>query len=374
MKRNSQIPPKLKIAILGTRGIPANYGGFETFTEELSTRLVKAGHSVTVYCRANNIKTKARIYRGVKLIVLPTVTHKYLDTVTHTFLSTLYSLFTDIQILYYCNAVNALFLALPRIFGKKVIINVDGLEWQRKKWNRLAKFIYKISEYLAVVLSNKIVTDSTIIRDYYKSKFKKNTEYISYGADINRSMPPGDTLGKIGIRPREYILYVSRLEPENNAHILIKAYEQVKTDMPLVIVGSAPYNTVYIKKIKSTKDKRIKFVGGIYGDGYFELLSNAFIYIHGNEVGGTNPALLQAMASGNCVIANGVNFNKEVIKDCGLCYEPGNTEDLKNKIEYLLGHPSEVRNYRNMAINRIKNNYNWDNVVNRTERLMESLL
>lgn len=374
MKKDNFVQSKLKIAILGTRGIPANYGGFETFAEELSVRLAKKGHEVTVYCRANNIRTKERFYKGVRLTVLPAISHKYFDTVVHTFLATLHSLFTGNQILYYCNSVNAVFLALPRIFGKKVIINVDGLEWQRKKWNRLAKYIYRISEYLAVLFSNKVVTDSVIIRDYYKSKFGKITEYISYGADTTRYVPAGHVLEKLGIRQGKYMLYVSRLEPENNAHILIKAYEQVKTDMPLVIVGSAPYNTAYISELKSTKDKRIKFAGSIYGEGYFELLSNAFAYVHGNEVGGTNPALLQAMASGNCVIANGVNFNREVVKDCGLCYEPGNSQDLQNKIEYLLSHPLEAQNYREMAAERIKKYYNWDDVVNKTEKLMETLL
>ncbi len=364
----------MKIAIIGTRGIPANYGGFETFAENLSMRLVQRGHDVTVYCRSSHTKMPERIYKGVKLVVLPTIRHKYFDTVFHTFISTLHVLFTKIEVIYFCNSVNSIFTILPHLAGKKTLINVDGLEWRRKKWNKLAKAVYKISERIATIFPNKIVTDSIIIHDYYKNRFNKETEYISYGADIRGHIPPGEIMRRHGLEGKRFILYVSRLEPENNAHILIAAYEKVGGGMPLVIVGDAPYNKPYIEKLKSTTDKRIKFLGSIYGDGYFELLTNAFAYVHGNEVGGTNPALLEAMASGNCVIVNGVDFNKEVISDCGLWFEPGNPDDLRNKIEYLFEHPQEVERYRRMAVERIRACYSWDKVVAKTEELMRKLL
>lgn len=364
----------MKIAIIGTRGIPANYGGFETFAENLSVRLVQKGHDVTVYCRSNYTKIDRHTYKGVRLVVLPTIKQKYFDTIAHTFFSVLHVIFTDIEVIYFCNAVNSVFTMIPRLFGKKTLINVDGLEWKRKKWNALAKAVYKVSEYIATIFSNKIVTDSMAMYDYYKKRFGKETEYISYGADIKDHIPPGPIMEKYGLKKRRFVLYVSRLEPENNAHILIEAYEKVKGDMPLVIVGDAPYNKTYINKLKSTKDKRIKFLGSIYGDGYFELLSNAFIYVHGNEVGGTNPALLEAMASGNCVIVNGVDFNKEVIGDCGLWFEPNNVENLKNKIEYLINHSEEVARYRTLVVERVKKYYNWSNVIARYEALFTSIL
>lgn len=364
----------MKIAIIGTRGIPANYGGFETFAENLSTRLAVRGHDVIVYCRRHYMSTKEKEYKGVRLVSLPSIQHKYFDTIAHGLLSTLHVIFTDTEVVYYCNAVNSIFTVLPRLFGKKTLINVDGLEWKRKKWNAIARFVYKISERIATIFPNAIVTDSVIIQSYYKEQFGKDTEYISYGADILNHMLPGPVMKEFGLSSRKFILYVSRLEPENNALILVQAYEQVSSDMPLMIVGDAPYNKAYIDQIKATKDKRIIFPGSIYGEGYRELLGNAFIYIHGNEVGGTNPALLEAMAAGNCVIANGVDFNKEVIADCGLWFEPGNAGDLKNKIEYLLDHPDEADHYRSLAINRIRERYNWDQVVSSTEALMKRLL
>ncbi len=364
----------MKIAIIGTRGIPANYGGFETFAEEMSVRLAQRGHEVTVYCRSNNIKIKERVYRGVRLVVLPTISNKYLDTVIHTFIATLHMIFTPVQVAYFCNPINAAFTIIPRICGKKTIINVDGLEWRRTKWNVLARTAHKASEYLATALPDVIVTDSHAVQDYYRKKFNKTTEYISYGADIKVRVPPGPVMEGFGLKERGYLLYVSRLEPENNAHILIKAYEKTKGDMPLVIVGDAPYNKKYINELKSTRDSRIRFVGSIYGEGCSELMSNAFAYIHGNQVGGTNPALLQAMASGNCVIVNGVDFNKEVIDDCGLWFKPNDPEDLKNKIEYLFDNPQEAERYRKAAVERVSIYYNWDAVVDKTEELMKRLL
>lgn len=364
----------MKIAIIGTRGIPANYGGFETFAEELSTRLVLRGHKVTVYCRSHYYTTvKDRVYKGVNLVVLPTIRHKYFDTIFHTLLSTLHVIFTDAEIVYFCNPINSVFTIIPRIFGKKTLINVDGLEWKRKKWSRLAKGAYKISERIATMFPNAIVTDSKAIQFYYKKIYGKDTEYISYGADVRPGIPAGPVMGKYQLRERNFILYISRLEPENNAHILIKAYEKTKGNMPLVIVGDAPYNKRYIDELKSTKDPRIKFTGSLYGDTYFELLSNAYVYVHGNEVGGTNPALLQAMASGNCVIVNGVDFNKEVIGDSGLWFDPNNPDDLKSKIEYLLDHPEEAEKYRRLAVARIREYYRWDETVEKTENLMKAL-
>lgn len=364
----------MKIAIVGTRGIPANYGGFETFAEELSTRLVERGHEVFVYCRKGNINWPQPYYKGVRLVLLPTLKHKYLDTVAHTFLSVFHVIFTRMDIVFFCNAINSSFMILPRLCGKKTVINVDGLEWKRQKWGRLGKFAYRTSEKIATLFANEIVSDSRGIQRYYKEKFSKNTIFIPYGADIEKHAEPGEIMKKYGLEKRGYILHVSRLEPDNNAHILIKAYENVRGDMPLVIVGDAPYGKPYIRKLRSTKDKRIKFLGGIYGSGYHELQNNAFIYIHGNEVGGTNPALLEAMAHGNCVIANGVSFNKEVVGDAGVWFRHNDVTDLKNKIQHFIDNPEETNKYRVLAVERIRKYYNWNDVVGDYENLFTNML
>jgi glycosyltransferase involved in cell wall biosynthesis len=362
----------MKIAILGTRGIPAHYGGFETFAEELSVRLAAKGYAVSVYCRKGNSDWSGPFYKGVRLITLPTVKHKYFDTIAHTFLSAWHVSFSDTDIVYICNAINSVFAIVPRLFGKRVIINVDGLEWKRAKWNKLGKWAYQASEWIATKLAHVIISDSKAVQDYYRQRFNKETTNISYGAQRKEAPGADAVLEKYGLKERNYILYISRLEPENNALMMIKAYEKIKTDMPLVIVGAAPYGREYIDKLRSTKDPRVKFLGGIYGDGYCALQSHAYFYLHGNEVGGTNPALLEAMAFGNCVVAIGVPFNKEVVAEAGFCFEPGDEVDLRNKMEHLLGHPEIVEQYRSLAQKRISIFYNWDEVANQYEHLFSA--
>lgn len=365
----------MRIVILGTRGIPANYGGFETFVEELSKRLVKNGHSVTVYARKGLNKFDTFFYEGVKVIVLPTIRHKYLDTVVHTFFSVFHAIFTKADIMFFCNSINSIFMAMPRIFGKKCIINVGGLEWKRKKWGFFGRFAYKVSELLSIQFSNAVVTDSKVLKAYYKGKFNINTNYISYGANKRINFEDDDgLLNKFGLIGKRYMLYVSRLEPENNAHIVIKAYEKVNTEIPLVIAGDAPYAKKYISQLHNTRDSRIKFLGRISKNECNVLLSNSYLYIHGNEVGGTNPALLQAMACGNCVLVNGVNFNIEVIGDAGIWFEQNNIIDLKNKIEFLLKSPEVADRYRLLARERVERYYNWGDVANSYEELFYSFL
>lgn len=365
---------KRHVAILGTRGIPANYGGFETFAQELSVRLVRRGYEVTVYCRRGNSEKSLKEFQGVKLVVLPTIRHKYFDTPAHTFFSIWHVVFTSVRIVYICNAINSVWAWIPRMFGKTVVINVDGLEWKRAKWNDLGKWAYRVSERLAAWFADMIISDSRGIQDYYKKQFNRETVFIAYGAERKEVPNAREIIGKFGLQSRRYILYVSRLEPENNAHIMIEAYEKVVTDMPLVIVGHAPYGRPYVRRLHSTQDKRIKFLGGVYGDEYYALQSHAYLYLHGNEVGGTNPALLEALAFGNCVIVNGVDFNREVIGRAGIWFEPGNSRDLKEKIEFCLRNPLETEKYRSLALERICESYTWDIIVEKYDQLFREIL
>src|SRR5437867_2049743 len=267
----------MKLAILGTRGIPANYGGFETFAEELSVRLAARGIQVTVYGRSNNIRYPGRKYRGVDLVVLPTIGTKYLDTVAHTFLSVLHALPRRFDCILMCNAANAVFAAVPRITGTPVALNVDGIERNRRKWGIVGRSYYRLSEYLSTVIPNVIVTDAAVIRDYYLERYSASSVMIAYGADCER-LESKHVLAELDAQPRGYLLYVSRLEPENNAHLVIQAFQPVRTDKLLLIVGDAPYAQKYIAQLKTTCDPRVRFPGAIYGTGYRELQSHAYIY------------------------------------------------------------------------------------------------
>ena len=358
----------MKIAIMGIRGIPANYGGFETFAEELSTRLVKRGHEVTVYGRSNNIQHQGKTYRGVRLVILPTIRHKYFDTVVHTLLCVLHSLAQKYDAILICNSANAVFSWIPRLRRMPVALNVDGLEWKRAKWNALGKAFYRLSEWLATFCANEVVTDAREVERYYLERFNKKSTFIPYGAPIER-VETNEVLRRFNLQPKSYVLYVSRFEPENNPHHVVKSFEQVQTDLKLVMVGDAPYSGRFIQELKSTRDPRIIFTGYVFGQGYRELQSNAYLYIQGTEVGGTHPALLEGMGHGNCVLANDVPEHREVLGDAGFFFKIGHNGDLRNQMQYLLDHPQVVEQVGQKAQELIRENYTWDLVTESYERL-----
>jgi glycosyltransferase involved in cell wall biosynthesis len=363
----------LKIAILGTRGIPANYGGFETFAEECSAGLVARGHQVTVYCRSHYVSKSRKAHRGARLMVLPTLKTKYTDTIVHSLFCILHAIFQKYDLILICNAANSAYAGLPRLLGIPVVVNVDGIERMRQKWNRLGKAYYRLGEYLSTCFPDAIVTDARVIARYYQEKYGASSVFIPYGA--NTEKPEGDEVLKtLGLSPAEYFLYVSRLEPENNAHLVVRAFEGVKTPKRLVILGDAPYSAEYIRNIRATQDSRILFPGAIYGPGYRQLQANAFCYIHATEVGGTHPALIEAMGQGNIVIANGTVENEEVLGATGLFYRRNNLEDLRRCIQDVADNPGKYCSLAQAALERARNEYSWDRVIREYEQLFFKLV
>jgi glycosyltransferase involved in cell wall biosynthesis len=357
----------MRFAILGTRGIPARYGGFETFAEELSRRLVARGHRVRVYCRSRY--EGGNQYEGVDLCYLPTIRHKYFDTIAHTFLSTLHLLLHRVDAALYCNGANAIFTPLPRLTGMPVALNVDGLERLRKKWNRVAKSWYHLSEWLATFCPNVVVTDAERIQQYYLERYKKRSVFIPYGAETGK-IPSRRILQTLGLQPGRYFLYVSRMEPENNALMVREAFERTNVDFKLALVGDAPYASDYIRRVRDTRDPRILFPGAIYGEGYKELLSHCFAYIHATEVGGTHPALIEAMGRGALTLYYDVPENAETAGDAGIPFR----EDLVEKIEAVARMNDAERNeYSRRAEQRVRERYGWDAVTDAYEELLLSL-
>ncbi len=358
----------MRIAILGTRGIPASYGGFETFAEHLATRLVARGHDVTVYCRAHYVSPRQLEYHGVRLKVLPTIRHKYFDTVVHTFLSAIHAVGGRYDAALICNCANAPFSPILRLTGTPVAINVDGLEHKRKKWGRLGRRYYRFAEYLSTLLPNEMVTDAQVIHDYYLARHNTPSTMIAYGSEVERR-PDRATVRKWRVEPNRYVLYVSRLEPENNARLVIEAFKKVRTAFRLLVVGDAPYAENYISSLKAQArgDKRIIFTGFVFGQDYRALQQNAYCYVHATEVGGTHPALLEAMGYGNCVLTLATPENIEVVGDAGVPYI--DEFDLAEKLQRVLRDGSLVQAYRNRAQQRIQNFYDWEKVVDQYEQL-----
>ena len=361
----------MKIALLGTRGIPASYSGFETCVEQLGQRLVERGHGVTVYCRSHHITYEGNSYKGMRLVKLPTISNKYLDTMVHSFISSLHALPQRYDVGLYFIAGNSPVTWIPRLAGTKTILNVDGLDWKRDKWPTFAKKYIQFAEYLATKLPNLYLTDSRVVQAYYQDRFNSKPPYIPYGSEVD-ILPAGETLAQYSLEPGQYILFVGRLVPENCAHHLVEAFRGLDTDMKCVIVGDSAYSQEYIASLKASAqgDPRIIFTGYVFGKGYHELGSNAHIFVETSGVGGTHPALVEAMAFGNCVVVYDTPENLETIGEAGLAYD-GRTgaNSLRQILSDLLAHPDKVQTYKQLAQQRAQTHYSWEAVTDAYERL-----
>jgi glycosyltransferase involved in cell wall biosynthesis len=357
----------MKIAIAGTRGIPARYGGFETFAEELARRLVVRGHQVTVYCRQRYSDSH---YLGASLVYLPTVRHKYLDTLVHTALSTGHLFFHRPDAALYCNAANAVLTWMPRAAGVPVALNVDGLERNRKKWNILGRWWYQASEWLSTFCPNEIVTDAVEIERYYRERYRRSSTMIPYGAACE-TVPETSEIDRLGLHPARYFLYVSRLEPENNALLVREAFEKVSTDLRLALIGDAPYAAGYIRRVRDTSDPRIIMPGAVYGEGYRQLGSHCYAYIHATEVGGTHPALIENMGRGALTLYLDTPENAEVAGGAGLPFTHDNLPDVLQRAATMPDH--ERSRYSEAARQRVRERYSWDAVTDAYEALLQKM-
>ena len=251
-----------------------------------------------------------------------------------------------------------------------MVLNVDGLEWKREKWSALGRTYYRICAWTAAHLPVNLVTDARVIQDYYREAYRRDTDYFPYGTELER-VPDDGMLARLGLEPDRYVLFVSRLEPENNAHVVVDAYAKVQTDLPLVIVGDAPYAYEYIATLQATTDPRVRFLGAIYGSGYLILSSHATAYVQATEVGGTHPALVEAMGFGSAILANDVPEHREVLGDSGRYYR--GASDLADQLRKVLDDPALADDLRGRAHQRATERYGWDVITDEYEAWLQSL-
>ena len=363
----------MRIALLGTRGIPANYGGFETFAEELSSFLSARGHEVTVYCRAHYATPGLTNWRGARLVVLPTIRRKHLDTAVHTFLSCLHVVKAGTDAAIFCNGANAIFTYWPRLKGIPTVLNVDGLEWKRKKWRFAARAWLRFSERLATFCPDAVVTDARVIQRYYSERHGLATRYIPYGAP-DGPVPTAGKLDDLGLERRGYFLYVSRFEPENNALLVVKEFERSGTERKLVMVGDAPYAAEYVQRVKATTDRRIVFPGSVYGRAYAELQSHCLAYIHATEVGGTHPALVEAMGRRCSLLYLDTPESREVAGAAGLRFTPRPGSLCEGIEEVAAASPQRHGELGDVAASEARARYSWAAVAQGYERLIKDAL
>ena len=417
----------MKIAILGTRGVPPSYGGFETFAAELGVRLVARGHEVWVYCRRVSESSGLRVsessglrvsegledsetgrlddwhagledsetgrlddWHGIHRIVLPAARHKYFETVSHAFLSALDALRRDFDAVLVCNAANAFVLPLLRAARIPVAINVDGIERKRRKWNALGRAVYAIGETFSVGFAHRVIADAEVIADYYRANYALDPAVIPYGSEFPEE-EDSDVLARLGLEPRNYILYVSRFEPENNPLEVIEAYGRLAEDAlagaggsanrqpptanpPLVMVGKGLYASDLVRALHAHQSPDILLPGALYGRDYRTLQRNALLYIQATEVGGTHPALIEAMASGGAVLAHDTPENREVGGDAVGYFALRPEQTLSGTLREWLSNSLLREDFRARARKRAAERYSWDRVADAYEDLFRNLL
>jgi len=364
----------MKIAIIGSRGYPYVYSGYETFVKELSERLALLGFEITVYCHKNLFETRPKLVNNINLKYFPAIETKSLSQLTHTFQAMLHACFCDYDIIFVVNSANGPFGFFSKATGKKTAINVDGQEWLRPKWKGLGAKYFRWASWIATKLYDVIITDSSEMQKIYEKEFGAQSTMIAYGANVRYSTNPG-LIKKWDLQPGEYYLIVGRLVPDNNAHVIVREFLSSRSKKRMVVVGDVTYSDTYAQELKSLNDPRLIFTGYVKNQEMLaELYHNAFAYCHGHEFGGTNPTLLKALAYGCAVCALDTVFSREVLKDgeFGIFFtkEPGNLSSLLHKIEE---RPENIARLKDISRSRIAENYTWEKIADQYRALFEKM-
>jgi glycosyltransferase involved in cell wall biosynthesis len=359
----------LSIAMVGTRGVPARYGGFETAIEEVGQRLVQRGHRVVVYCRTADGAERPDQHLGMDLVHLPAARKRSLETLSHSALSVGHLLAHRTDVAFVFNAANSPLLPALRAARIPVATHVDGLEWRRAKWGGAGRRYYRAAEALAVRWSDALIADAVGIADYYRREFDAPTTLLTYGAPL--IAPGSDRLAELDLVPNDYHLVVARFEPENHVDVIVDGYSRSRATKPLIVVGSAPYSDEYTARVHGLADERVRFLGGVWDQAQLDqLYANATTYLHGHSVGGTNPSLLRALGAGAAVIAFDVDFNREVARDAGRWFR--DADEVARRIEEAEADPAAVTAAGVCAKERAAS-YDWDEVAAGYEALAHRL-
>ncbi len=361
----------MRIAMIGTRGTPAKYGGFETAIQEVGSRLVASGHEVVVYCRGEDRSSE---HLGMQRVRLPALRHPVMETLSHTALSVGHLLAhrTDVALVF--NAANAPLLPLIRAARIPVAVHVDGLEWQRAKWGPHGRRYYLANERLAVMMADELISDAVGIQEYYRSKFGAESVFLPYGAPIVDGPEP-QRLAELGLEPGGYHLVVTRLEPENHVDVILEGYLASDAELPLIVVGSVPYRTEHESRVQelASSSSAVRMLGGVWDQDLLNsLYAGSASYLHGHSVGGTNPSLLRAMGAGANVLAWDVHFNHEVLGSTGLYFT--NAEDIAQLLLKTESDLSAAQDRGREARERASRIYRWDDVASGYESLCLDLV
>jgi glycosyltransferase involved in cell wall biosynthesis len=356
--------PPLKISIIGSRGYPYVYSGYETLVKNIGERMVTGGAQVTVYCHSYLFAQKPKQHNGIQLKYIPTIKSKSLSQPIHSFLAFWHAAFSNADVVLVLNVSNGPFGTITRLFKKPTLINVDGLEWMRPKWKGFGAIYFKWAAKMAVKWMDLIVTDAIAMQTIYKNEFNTDSVVITYGADSNKGASEA-LLNKWQLQTQDYYLIVGRMIPDNNSDIIIEGFINSSSTKKLVIVGDVPYQDAYATKIKSYQDERLVFTGYITnGDELASLYKYCFAYMHGHEFGGTNPTLLKAMANGCAIGAIDTVFSREVLQNDQFgTYFKKDIYALSNWFQWAEANTEKLSALRLIVSNGLNEKYDWDLVT-----------
>jgi len=369
--RNLQGSPeirKLRIAYIGGRGVIGKYSGIETYYEETGKRLVEMGHEVTAYCRSYFTPQTAQ-HDGMKIVRLPTLRSKHLERLVHTLLSTVHACFSRCEIVHYHTLGPALFSFLPRLFGKKTVVTVQGLDWQRNKWVWLARQALRLGEWASAKLPNRTVVVSQTLQERYRSRYSNRTAFVPNGTEL-RLRRTGRNLARLGLSPHGYILFLGRFSPEKNCHLLIEAFQQTTTALKLVLAGGSSHTDQYAASLRKNETERIRILDWLSGDALEEVLTNAALFVLPSDLEGMSLALLDAMGSGICVLTTDTPENREAIADAGFTFKRGDVQDLQRMLTMLLNDDDLRQTTGRLAQERVRQHYLWDEVAKKNRRAL----
>lgn len=362
----------LHIALIGGRGIASQYSGIETCCEQIGRRLVERGHTVTAYCRSY-FTPDIEEYDGIRVVRLPTVRTKHLETIVHTFLSTVHACFSRCDIVNYQALGPALFSFVPRLFGKKTVVTVQGLDWKRQKWSRIARVVLLAGEWASAHFPNYTIVVSRTLEEHYLRRHGVRAQYVPNGTSIRWSCC-GPHLRRFELNPEQYVVFVGRLSPEKNCHLLIEAFREIPGNKKLVFAGGSSHSDSYVANLKKHPDSRVCFPGLLSGDALEEVLTNAAVLVLPSGIEGLSLSLLDAMGAGLCVLASDIPENREAVGDAGFTFKNGDVEDLRRMLTILLADGNLRAASGQKARERVQQNYLWETVVEQTEKVYLDLI
>lgn len=357
----------LRVAFIGGRGLVSKYSGIEAYYEEIGKHLTQMGHKVTAYCRTY-FTPPGKERNGMRVVRLPTIRSKHLETLVHTFLSTIHVLTQPCDVVHYHALGPALFSFIPRLAGKKTVVTVQGLDWQRKKWGRLASFVLRLGERGAVSLPTRTMVVSHVLQEHYGTVYKANTHYVPNGGVIRDWQVPRKIL-EWGIEPGNYILFLGRFSPEKGCHLLVDAYEKLDTDTTLVMAGASSYCEEYSRQLRAHAGARIKLLDWVSGEVLDELLTNAMIFVLPSDLEGLSLALLDAMGAGLCVLTSDVAENREAVDGAGFTFRRGDVSDLADRLRFLIANPAVREAAGQAAKRRVREHYQWPAIARTIEQV-----